>query len=283
MSVRPLASGQAIADTARAVLDVRTAAAFAAGHLAGSGQVAAVELESRRAELPPRHHAVLVVAADAGAAEGAARTLDRMGYADVAWLDAPLASVPGGLDDTGPPARLWRPSPFLEQVLALIPPGRAVDLASGSGREAVHLALHGFQVEAWDHAPEALDRASALAAQHGVRITTVVANLERGTPALPEAAFELVTCFRFLHRPLFPAIERALAPGGYLVYETYRVGQEQFGRPRRRAFLLEPGELSSAFPGLSVVRYEESTPPEGPFVARLLARKPPPRSKTESP
>ena len=103
----------------------------------------------------------------------------------------------------------------------------------------------------------------------------MVADLEQPDLALPVAHYQLVVVFRFLHRPLFPAIERALAPGGWLVYETYRIGQERYGRPRSRKFLLEPGELAAAFPGLAVVRYEEPEPAGGPVAARLLARRVP--------
>lgn len=256
-----------------AVLDTRDEAAFAAGHLEGAGNVPEPELEIRRAELPPRDHPVLVVAADRGGAEAAAARLHDMGYADVDHVAANAERIPGGLASTAPPARLWRPAPFLERVLPGIRRGRAADLAAGSGREAVFLALHGFEVEAWDHAPEALDRARRLASRHGVSLRTVVADLERD-PRLPVAAWDLIVCFRFLHRPLFPAIERALAPGGTLVYETYRVGQERFGRPTHARFLLASGELSSAFPGLTVLSYEEPEPPRGPVTARLLAMRP---------
>jgi hypothetical protein len=83
-----------------------------------------------------------------------------------------------------------------------------------------------------------------------------------------------VICFRYLHRPLFHQIESALAPGGRLVYETFRSGQEKIGRPRRERFLLRPGELESAFPGLVVEHYAELEPAGGPVTARLLARKP---------
>jgi SAM-dependent methyltransferase len=168
---------------------------------------------------------------------------------------------------------LWRPAPFLEEVLPQLPRGRAADLAAGSGREAVFLAMHGFEVEAWETAPEALDRATALAARHGVAIAPVACDLEAGAPPLPDERYRLIVCFRFLHRPLFPAMIRALAPGGHLVYETYRVGQERFGRPRRPQFLLEPGELARGFGELEILRYEEPDPLEGPFTARLLARK----------
>jgi hypothetical protein len=69
-------------------------------------------------------------------------------------------------------------------------------------------------------------------------------------------------------------MERALAPGGWLVYETYRLGQERFGRPIRAHFLLARGELARAFPTLETIRYEELDPEAGPVSARLLARKP---------
>ncbi|MBI3539599.1 MAG: hypothetical protein HY076_04945 [Candidatus Eisenbacteria bacterium] len=90
----------------------------------------------------------------------------------------------------------------------------------------------------------------------------------------------MVTVFRFLHRPLFPAIERAIAPGGFLVYETYRRGQERFGRPKHPRFLLDDGELATAFPSLSVEHCEEPSPAEGPITARLLARRPRPSDRS---
>lgn len=255
-------------------LDVRDERAFLAGHLAGSGHLPLAELEARRSELPSRPLAPLVVAGDAAAARAAAEQLESMGYADVAYLDAPIDALEGGRADRSPPVRLWRPSPFLEQVIDAIPRGRALDLASGAGREAVYLALHGFEVEAWDHDRDVLARAGALAARHGVSITTVQRNLERRSPDLPDGRHELVTVFRFLHRPLLPHIARAVAPGGFLVYETFRRGQERYGRPRHPRFLLDPGELRTVFPGLVVERYEEVDPEGGPVMARLLARRP---------
>ena len=256
-----------------AVLDVRDEAAFRAGHLAGSGHVPLAEFQARRAELPPRDAGVLVVADGSERAAEAAAALDGLGFAAVFWLAAPLSALPGGLDDPRPAVRLWRPAPFLEEVLPLLRPGRAADLAAGSGREAVFLAMHGFEVEAWDASREALDRAAALASRHGVAIAPVACDLEAPDPPLPAACYGTILCFRFLHRPLLPLIARALAPGGTLVYETYRVGQERFGRPRRARFLLESEELRRAFETLEIVRYEEPDPPEGPVTARLLARK----------
>jgi rhodanese-related sulfurtransferase len=280
--MRRVGAEAARAPDAFTLLDVRTEALFADGHLAGSGHVPRAELVERRVELPPREQPVLVVADDTHEAVAAAAELEAMGYTGTAWLDVPLGRLPDGHADRAPAARMWRPAPFLESVLpqlhppGAVHPGRAADLAAGSGREAVFLALHGFDVEAWDRAPEALERAVALARRHGVSLRPTIANLERIplAPALEPGRYQLVTMFRFLHRPLLAAIERALAPGGWLVYETYRVGQERFGRPKSPKFLLEPGELPRAFPGLTIVRYEEPAPEGGPITARLLAMKP---------
>lgn len=261
-----------------AILDVRDEASFRAGHLAGAGHLPRAEFRLRRTELPPREEPLLVVAASAGEARAAAEELNRLGYGRVDWLESPLAELPQGLDDHGPPARLWRPAPFLVEMLPRIlaggGPGPALDLAAGAGREAAFLALSGFEVEALDDDPDILASAAALALRSGTRIGTRVCDLECRDPGLGDERFRLVTVFRFLHRPLFAPIERAIAPGGWLVYETFRRGQRRFGRPTHPRFLLDDGELKSAFPALSVEHYDEPNPAGGPITARLLARKP---------
>lgn len=260
------------------MLDARDDATFSAGHLAGSGHVPATELAARRSELPPRDIPVLVVAENGHAAATTAAQLVELGYLRVAWLDGSLAEIAGVSEDRSPAARLWRPSPFLERVLPLLPPPgpgcRVLDLAAGAGREAVFLALHGYEVEAWDHDRDVLESARALAIRHGVTIATVTRDLERRDPELPAGDRDIVMAFRFLHRPLFPHLARAVAPGGWVVYETYLRGQERFGRPKNPRFLLDPEELPRHFTGFAIEQYEESAPSEGPCLARLLARKP---------
>jgi len=255
-------------------LDVRDPVAFATSHLAGSGHIPFAELRARRGELPARDAQVLVVAEDGAHAMAAAAELAGLGYGRVAWLDAVFDAIPATRLDRGPAERLWRPSPFLAAVRDRLPRGRALDLAAGAGREAVTLAIEGWTVEAWDHDATALERAQALATRHGTHLVTRLVDLEWPGVRIPASAFEVVTVFRFLHRPLFPAIAQALAPGGMLVYETFRRGQERFGRPRHPRFLLDDGELAEAFPSLEVVRYDESESPEGPVLASLLARRP---------
>lgn len=257
------------------ILDCRDPAAFAAGHLPDAGHLPLDEIEARRYELPPRDAALLVVAEDPQTARAAAARIAVLGYASIHWLDAPWRALLDGAADTGPAARLWRPSPFLESRLSLVPRGRALDVAAGAGREAVFLAMHGFEVEAIDRAEEALGWARALAARHGVRITTRTADLEAPGTTLPAGRYALITVFRFLHRPLLPAIAAALAPGGHLIYETFRRGQERFGRPTHPRFLFWPGEIRQAFADLEILHVEESDPPEGPVMARLHARRSP--------
>jgi rhodanese-related sulfurtransferase len=255
-------------------LDVRDASAFATSHLEGSGHIPLAELRARRGELPARERRVLVVAEDGARALAAAAELAGLGYGRVAWLDAAFDTIPATRLDQGPAERLWRPSPFLAAVRDRLPRGRALDLAAGAGREAVTLALDGWTVEAWDHDATALERAQALATRNGAHLVTRLVDLEWPGVRVPASTYDVVMVFRFLHRPLFPTIAGALAPGGMLVYETFRRGQERFGRPRHPRFLLDDGELAEAFPSLEVLRYDESESPDGPVLASLLAQRP---------
>ena len=255
------------------VLDAREESAFAAGHLPEAGRMNLAEFRPRRFELPPRTARVVVVHDEPERAREAAEALVALEYRHVAWLDAPLALVPRGHGSLEPAAPLWRPSPFLARVRPALSPGRALDVAAGAGRESVHLAQHGWNVDAWDHDPDALERADALAARHGVRIATRVVHLEQVQHLPAGAAWNTIVVCRYLHRALFPWLEQALLPGGTLVYETFRRGQEAHGHPRQARYLLERGELLGAFPSLRVEVHEESTAQGGPVMAHLLARR----------
>jgi hypothetical protein len=85
------------------------------------------------------------------------------------------------------------------------------------------------------------------------------ADLEDGGPfPLFGRVFAGVVCTNYLYRPLLPALVAAVAPGGALIYETFAVGQERYGRPTRPEFLLGPDELLNAVAGqLTVTAYED--------------------------
>ena len=70
----------------------------------------------------------------------------------------------------------------------------------------------------------------------------------------------------------------AVAPGGLLLYETFAIGNERFGKPSNPAFLLQPGELNIAAlaGGLEVIAFEqvELGAPRPAVVQRIAARAP---------
>ena len=96
----------------------------------------------------------------------------------------------------------------------------------------------------------------------------------RFAPPLAPARCGAVLVFRFLHRPLSTMIERLIAPGGLLLYETFTVEQRALGSgPRSPDFLLESGELLGMFPGLEILEHDQEPGPSE-ACARLLARRP---------
>lgn len=147
------------------------------------------------------------------------------------------------------------PSRWVVRFAALIPPGGAVlDVACGSGRHARYLLGRSHPVAALDRDISGL---TALKSEPGLE--AIEADLEDGSPwPLAGRQFAGVVVTDYLYRPLFPALVAAVAAGGVLIYETFAVGNERFGRPSNPAFLLRPGELLEAVRGaLRVVAYED--------------------------
>jgi SAM-dependent methyltransferase len=173
-----------------------------------------------------------------------------------------------------PRCRRDDPSPWVERFLGLLAPGgETLDLACGSGRHTALLAGRGHPVLAVDRDIGPLGE---IAAAPGV--TALAADLEgpAGWPLGPRR-FAGVVVTNYLHRPLLPAIIAAVAPGGLLVYETFALGNERFGRPRNPDFLLQPGELLAAVAGRLVVLAYEHGPvvePRPALIQRIAARCP---------
>lgn len=130
-------------------------------------------------------------------------------------------------------------------------PARALDLAAGHGRHARFLRAGGWSVTAIDRDAEALAQFPA-----GIRTECLDLETEAGWDPRGQT-WDLIVVTRYLHRPLFPAIRQALAPGGCLIYETFMQGHEQYGRPQRPEFLLRAGELLQQFADWYVVAFEQ--------------------------
>jgi len=90
--------------------------------------------------------------------------------------------------------------------------------------------------------------------------------------------FAGIVVTHYLHRPLLPNIARALQPGGVLLYETFGIGNERFGKPSNPDFLLQPGELLgfAEAQGLIVRAYHcgEVSEPRPAVLQRMVAARP---------
>jgi SAM-dependent methyltransferase len=155
------------------------------------------------------------------------------------------------------------PSAWVERWAHLIVRGTVLDVACGRGRHAKYFLSRGLAVVAVDREHQAIP---------GARF--VRADLEGGNPwPLPGERFEGVVVTNYLHRPLFPRLLESLAPGGVLLYETFMLGNERFGRPSNPEFLLRPGELRLAFGELTEIGFEEGEVafPKPAMIQRLCA------------
>ena len=132
----------------------------------------------------------------------------------------------------------------------IAPQGSVLDVACGSGRHLRWLAAQGFAVTGVDR------DAAALASLEGVG-RVVTADIEGGPWPLAGACFDALVVTNYLWRPLWPALRASLADAGVLIYETFALGNEAFGKPSNPAFLLRPGELLEACRGLHVVAFED--------------------------
>src|SRR6185503_11886870 len=139
------------------------------------------------------------------------------------------------------------PSPWVVRWAPLVTRGPVLDVASGQGRHARLFAARGLEVLAVDREAQSIP---------GVRF--VHADLENGTPwPFAGQRFGAIVVTNYLHRPLFRTIADSLSEGGVLIYETFMIGNERFGRPSNPDFLLRKDELVAAFSSLKVLAFEQ--------------------------
>jgi SAM-dependent methyltransferase len=151
----------------------------------------------------------------------------------------------------------------VERWAPLITHGTVLDVACGRGRHARYFLARGLKVVAIDRELQDIP---------GARF--IRADLEDGSPwPLAGERFEGIVVTNYLHRPLLATLGESLAEGGVLIYETFMLGNERYGRPSNPAFLLRPGELREAFRGLHVEGFEEGpvAEPKPAMIQRLCA------------
>lgn len=188
---------------------------------------------------------------------------------------------------TESPGSWTEPDDFLKRMydefLANVEPGKAMDLAGGAGRNSLFLVERGWQVKLIDISDVGLGIAREKLAQtvsstgEGACATrgslgTEVVDLDTASD-LGTNLYDAIIVFYFLKRELFPAIVRALKPGGFLIYRTYTVDRMKVpGGPGDPNYHLQPNELLQAFSSsMRVLHYHETL--EGKAAAELVGRK----------
>lgn len=155
------------------------------------------------------------------------------------------------------------PNEFLAAAAGRIPTGGPVlTLGEGEGRNATYLAGLGHRVIAVDQSEVGLAKARRLAADRGLTVETVCADLAN-YPIQPGAWAGIVSIFCHLSRrarvPLYAAIVRGLRPGGVLVLEAYTPNQlgRGTGGPRDPDMLVSLAGLTAELAGLEFVHARE--------------------------
>ena len=163
-------------------------------------------------------------------------------------MTEPARPEPAKPEPAKPEPALAAPSPWVSRFLPPAPAdgGCLLDLAAGKGRHTKLARSRGWRVTA-------VDRETGALAAEDEGIAALTMDLEAGDAAATvrtlgaAGPFDIVIVCNYLHRPLLPHLPALLKPGGRLIYETFMIGNEAWGRPRNPDFLLRPGELPSVF------------------------------------
>lgn len=167
------------------------------------------------------------------------------------------------------------PSPFLVEQIGRLPRGRALDLATGSGRNAIFLAINGFEVDAIDYSSAAVNQLQSFVKQQSLGVTVKQEDLT--VYQIPENTYDLIINLNYLERSLIPQIIKGLKRGGMILFETYTIEQPRYGKPNNPDYLLKPNELINSFKELHIIYYHERvdhSSEETKAIASLLAKKP---------
>ena len=253
------------------LLDVRTPQEYTSlGHIPGAALLPVNLIAAAPAVVPRDGRPVLVYCEHGIRSQQAAQVLVRAGYSAVLNLAGGMATWRAERAYESRP--IAGPSRWFLENGDLLSGARALDVACGRGRHALLLAAAGWRVRAIDRDAEAIAELGEKARRLGFDPEVDVADLEAGPVDLGEDLHDLIVVTRYLHRPLFPALRRALAPDGIPVYETFTVEQADRGHPTNPQFLLRPDELRTLVAPLEILRAEEGER-DGQMVAAVVARK----------
>ena len=168
------------------------------------------------------------------------------------------------------------PTRLVVRTAEKLDPGRALDIACGTGRNAIWLAEHGWTVTAVDGAPTAIDVLNQRA--KGLKVRSQVADLEGDDFTIDCGYWDLILKCYYLQRSLIPAVREGVRPGGVAIVIVHLAEPGETTTYKHAA----PGELRSFFADWDVLHYFEGRPEDSAHkqaAAEVVARKPL-RSKT---
>ncbi len=166
------------------------------------------------------------------------------------------------------------PPAILQRLVGTFPDGRALDIATGTGRCSVFLAECGYEVDAIDRSREGLNIARENADERGVDVNWIHADALRFP--YPESTYDVITARSFRIYDRLTDVKEALAPGGVLFYQDHMRTSEgvDYGPPERRR--VGANDLLHACLDLTVLHYREFRTGEGSHrgaYAQIVARK----------
>ncbi len=147
------------------------------------------------------------------------------------------------------------PHKLLVKLAAGLNPGKALDLACGTGRHAIFLAEQGWHVTAVDNSPVGIEIAQERAKERGVQIDFRLADLEKGEFEIEPQAYDLICDFYYLQRDLFPQMKAGVRGGGIVISTIHIYGEGE----EKGNFLLKEGELRRLFSDFEVLHYHETS------------------------
>ena len=160
------------------------------------------------------------------------------------------------------------PHALLVETVGSLRPGRALDLACGTGRNALWLARNGWNVTAVDGSPTALEILRNRAT--GLRIETRLADLADPGFSIEPASYDLIAMCYYFERNLIEPCKRGLASGGVMVAIALLIEPGK----GHSTFRLQPGELRGCFADWEILHYREGTDAWEHSVVEIVARHP---------